>query len=202
MAKAEGTRPGLSGWNRSFGGRLVTTGVLIGVTMPVYMWINTIAPRFDLSVPLDSAIPFLPWTIFIYLSFYVLLLTAAALSSPDDYGRIQKSVLAANLLCYGGFILLPAHYPRPLPQEAGALEGIFTWLFSNDAPGNTFPSIHAAASLCVGFGLKRWPWRLWGAAVAVSILTVKQHFILDLFGGAAVAASSAWIVRFYESKTA
>lgn len=192
----------LAGWNRSFGGRLVTTGILIGATMPVYLWINhSIEPRFDLSIPLDSVIPFLPWTIVIYLSFYALLLTAAALSTPEDYGRIQKAVLAANFLCYGGFFLLPSHYPRPLPQAAGALEGVFAWLYSNDAPGNTFPSIHAAASLCVGWGLKRWPWRLWGLAVAVSILTVKQHFVLDLFGGAAVAAFSFWLVRTYESKT-
>jgi membrane-associated phospholipid phosphatase len=193
----------LLGWNRSFGGRLFTTGLLIGLTMPVYMWINhTVAPRFDLGLPVDASIPFLPWTIFVYLSFYLLLLTAAALSTPRDYSRIQKTVLAANFICYAGFFLVPAHYPRPLPQTAGALEGIYTWLYSNDAPGNTFPSIHAAASLCVGFGMKQWPFALWGLAVAVSILTVKQHFVLDLLGGALVAAFSAWMVRFYESKTA
>jgi membrane-associated phospholipid phosphatase len=50
--------------------------------------------------------------------------------------------------------------------------------------------------------MKQWPFALWGLAVAVSILTVKQHFVLDLLGGALVAAFSAWMVRFYESKTA
>jgi hypothetical protein len=105
----------LLGWNRSFGGRLFTTGLLIGLTMPVYMWINhTVAPRFDLGLPVDASIPFLPWTIFVYLSFYLLLLTAAALSTPRDYSRIQKTVLAANFICYAGFFLVPAHYPRPL----------------------------------------------------------------------------------------
>lgn len=187
--------------NASFTGRLLTTAVLIAVTMPIYMLLNFFTePKFDLAIPADRAVPFLPWTICVYLSFYALLLFAAAVSSPPTFSRIQKTVLLANFLCYGGFLLLPAHYPRPLPETAGLFEGAYRWLYSNDRPGNTFPSIHAAASLCTGFGMQGLLWKLWALAVAVSILTVKQHFIADLAGGVIVAALSIFLVQKYETK--
>lgn len=191
----------LENWNHSFIGRVATTVVLIGITMPLYMWINhSLSPRFDLSISLDATIPFLPWTIFLYLSFYLMLLVAAGVCAAPEYGRIQKSVLLANFLCYAGFFFFPSHYPRPLPMDAGGLRDFYGWLYANDAPGNTFPSIHAAASLCTGFSMRKIGWKIWGAGIAISILTVKQHFIVDLIGGAAVAALSIWIVRLYEGR--
>jgi len=128
------------------------------------------------------------------------LLFAAAQSTPHNFSRIQKSVRIANFICYAGFLLLPAHYPRPLPETAGIFEGAYRWLYSNDRPGNTFPSIHAAASLCAGFGMPGIFWKVWACAVAVSILTVKQHFIADLAGGAIVAALSLFLVQKHETQ--
>lgn len=192
--------------NETAAGRIASAGLLIGLTMPVYMALNSwLSPRFDFMTDLDRGIPFVPWTVFVYLSFYLLLLLAAAFCPSADFTRIELSVLAANILCYPGFLLFPAHYPRPDPSAAGSLAWLFGWLYSSDAPGNTFPSIHAAASLCVGFsmpGKARVFFRAWAVCVAFSILTVKQHFIADFAGGAVVAGCSMLWARLRERRPA
>jgi membrane-associated phospholipid phosphatase len=52
----------------------------------------------------------------------------------------------------------------------------------------------------VGFSIQgkaKALFRIWSLCVAFSILTVKQHFIVDLAGGALTAAFSMFLARSY-----
>ena len=189
--------------NAHFVGRLVTTLVLLGATFIPYWWINDhTPPRFDYLTRLDTAIPFLPWTLPIYQSFFVLIIAAAWVCEAPEFLRLLGAVLLANVIAYVGFLTLTAHYPRPdwHPIEPPWLREAFRSMFSQDAPGNTFPSLHVAVTTLLTLRLRRRRfdvlWLVWGALVVLSTLTVKQHFILDVVGGLALALGlNAWRLR-------
>lgn len=182
--------------NRHFLGRIGTTVVVVSATMVIYWALNDhLRPRFDLSTPIDGVIPFLPWTIVIYFSFYLLLLVAAWACEAEEFLRLFVALLAANLCCYFGFVLFTAHYPRPALSEITPLwRPVYANMYGSDAPGNTFPSIHVASTMIVGLRLRRrhLAWMFWAVAIAVSTLTVKQHFLVDVVGGVGVAAAATW----------
>lgn len=180
--------------NGHFLGRLLTTLVTIAVTFQPYFWINNHLPsRFDFLTPLDTAIPFLPWTYAIYSSFFALLLGAAWLLDAEEYLRMLWAVLLANAVCYLGFILFTAHYPRPSLDSIppGLWHEQFQRMYASDHAGNTFPSIHVATTMLGA--LRLWHhrggvlWMLWACLISLSTLTVKQHFIVDVVGGFLVA---------------
>jgi membrane-associated phospholipid phosphatase len=184
----------LSKLNGHVVGRLLTTVVVISATFQIYWYLNNnLAPRFDLMTPLDRALPFWPWTLLVYQSFFVMLLWAAWVCGAEEFLKLSAAVLLSNLVAYVGFIAFTAHYPRPdvAAIEPAWLRDMFVAMFAQDAPGNTFPSIHVAVTALVGLRLRMrrhgWVWLLWGALVIVSTLTVKQHFIADVLGGIAVA---------------
>lgn len=180
--------------NAHFGGRVLTSLVLMILSFQPYWYLNNhLLPRYDLSLPIDRALPFWPWTMVIYQSFFLMLLVAAWVCPAREYLRILAGVLLANLMCYAGFVLWTSHYPRPscTTIESAFWREIFCAIFAKDAPGNTFPSIHVSVTLLVTLRMLRraWPWfwLLWGALICLSTLTVKQHFVVDLLGGMVVA---------------
>ncbi len=182
--------------------RVALTGLLLIVTMQAYWALNaSLAPRFDLSLPVDDAVPFLPWTIAVYLSLYAMVLLAAVVSSGAAYVELFAAVLLANALCYAGFVLFTAHYPRPaLASIAPPWRAAFAMIFARDLPGNTFPSIHVATPVVVALqrrahGPRGAAWLAWAALIAVSTVTVKQHFLVDIAGGVAVALVAHALVR-------
>jgi membrane-associated phospholipid phosphatase len=189
--------------NEHFLGRIATTFVLIGLTFQVYWYLNNhLAPRFDLMTPLDRLVPFVPWTLLVYQSFFVMLLWAAWICSASEFLRLLVAVLLANIAAYAGFILFPSHYPRPdwRTIQPELIRDAFASMYSQDAPGNTFPSIHVAVTTLVTLRLRQRPfgklWLAWGALVVLSTLTVKQHYLVDVIGGVALAIGlHAWLFR-------
>ncbi|HYH94491.1 phosphatase PAP2 family protein [Hyalangium sp.] len=184
-------------------GRLVSAGVVIAAGIRCYAWLNrSLPPRFDFTTPLDTAIPFLPWTFPAYWSFFVLLLVVAWQLHPSEYSRGLRAVLWVLAVCFTGFILFTAHYPRPDVESIASpfWREEFRWLWSKDLPGNTFPSVHVAITV---LGLLRlWRrrgrvlWAVWATLICLSTLTVKQHFVVDVLGGLVVGlAVHAWVFR-------
>jgi membrane-associated phospholipid phosphatase len=194
--------------NRHFVGRLITTVAVIAGTFQIYWWLNDhLPPRYDFMTPLDAAIPFLPWTHAIYTSFFLLLLVAAWQLDGREYVRMLGAVLVVNAVCYLGFILFTAHYPRPDVESIASpyWREEFRWMWGQDKPGNTFPSLHVATTVLGALRLRHRRggalWRVWAALICVSTLTVKQHFLADVLGGLAVAFAVHAVV-FRKSVTA
>jgi membrane-associated phospholipid phosphatase len=179
--------------NQHGAGRLLSAVVVTAAGIRCYGWLNRLPPRFDLSTPLDAAIPFLPWTYPVYWSFFALLFVAAWKLRPDEYERSLRAVLWMLGVCFVGFFLFTAHYPRPDVESIASplWRGVFRWLWSKDRPGNTFPSLHVAITVLGALRLRRGGggllWSTWATLICLSTLTVKQHFVVDVLGGAAVA---------------
>ena len=184
-------------------GRLLLATVTLFVGLSTYQYLNrTLTPRVELYTPLDAAIPFLPWTILVYLSMYVMFAAAATVVKGRDFLRGLTALIIVNLVSFLGFIVFTSHYPRPAPSsiEVEWLAALFTWMFGLDPPGNTFPSLHVGTTATAAAMLwnkpGRWIWVVWAALICVSTLTVKQHFVADVVGGLLVAALTfLWIDR-------
>ena len=148
----------------------------------------------NLTIPADSLIPVLPWTISIYFGcfvFWVLLYYRIAQLSRQDSDRFFSAALLAKGICFLLFVLFPTTMDRPEPFGAPAWEGLMRFLYRIDAPDNLFPSIHCLISWLCWVGVRgnarvSIPWRaaafLMAVIVCLSTLTIRQHVLLDAAG--------------------
>ncbi|MBL8297630.1 MAG: phosphatase PAP2 family protein [Rhodanobacteraceae bacterium] len=136
----------------------------------------------------DLAIPLLPWTIWLYLSQFLLLPLALFNARSDvDRSRLYYAALLATVLAAAVFLLFPTQLERPLLPQQGITSHAWALLFASDVDGNCFPSLHAALALLAGMALWRRGWKvtaaLWPAFIAASTLTTKQHVVWDTLAG-------------------
>lgn len=178
-------------WNLSayYGGRLAAQGRL----------------HHLVAFPLDDVIPFLPWTVSIYLLsylFWAVNYLLAARRGRDFADRYFFADFLVRCVCFLFFTLLPTTNLRPEVTGGGLWNGLMRLLYQMDAADNLFPSIHCAASmLCVlaVAGDQKAP--LWyrgfsgvfAAAVFVSTMTTKQHVLVDVLGGILLALLCYWL---------
>ena len=175
--------------------RLVSAVFCTCAVLCCYFVINSsFEPKVDLLLPIDTQIPFLPWTIFIYQSLYVMVLLAAYVTKPRECFELFAGMVVISVCSYVCFYFWTAHYPRPATSVIDSLflRNLYGSMHAMDGPGNTFPSIHASSAIYVGWHMRRlrggWGWPCWGVVVALSTLTVKQHFVVDVIAGGVLAA--------------
>ncbi len=155
----------------------------------------------------DRAIPFCPETVWIYISEWVFL-PFAYLRCRDLAGlnKYFYSYLALQLACMVIFLVWPTIYPRELHPLNQATTSDWTYYaFSSlrltDTATNCCPSLHMAGlylSIAIYMeGKKRdfWFFLIWGTLIAISTLTTKQHYVIDLVAGLGIAAFIHWIFR-------
>ena len=129
---------------------------------------------------IDRAIPFLPWTIAVYLSQFAFLFLT--LRWQRD-ARVYVPMAVATLISCAIFVLYPTTIARPAVDSA-AFDGL--WLF--DVPENCFPSLHVSLAIIAAayWPRARWIGIAWAIAIAVSTMTTKQHYFVDVAGGIAM----------------
>lgn len=158
-------------------------------------------PRLLPLTALDRAIPFLPWTVWIYGTVSAATL-AAWITVPDRAAarRLFLTLALASCVCWVFFALFPTTYPRelyPLTDGDGATLRELARLRAADDPSNCFPSLHVALASSLALTWRGWlrGWAralpiAWAAAVSLCTLTTKQHYVADVFGGFAVGAAA------------
>jgi hypothetical protein len=160
---------------------------------------------WDAAIPLDAAVPYLPWTWPLYwlcYPFAALGGAAAALPLPGrDFRRALTAVAGSILVGACIHATFPASRPEPHPLHPG--QALIHWS-SLQVPLNTLPSMHTVfAVLIVTFAFAAWTQPLARAAflvpavlTVVSTLTLKEHVMLDLVAGLALGGgAAAWWVR-------
>jgi membrane-associated phospholipid phosphatase len=166
-----------------------------------------LANRFPLGSPhalpwtaWDAAVPFVPQTVWLYFSDYFLVPTAfLMLRTVDDVRRLVIAFVVMHLIGCGVHIVWPTTFPRELyPLHGPGLANLgLSILRSIDLPTSCLPSMHVAGSFLAALALWRnpswqwWTWMFWACAIALSTLTAKQHYAIDLVTGVALAAA-AW----------
>lgn len=148
---------------------------------------------------LDQELPFVGAAFYVYASYYALLVGGLFSLKGPELDKTLREVVWATAAASAFFILIPvAHPPTPVPAGGGA-RLIHAFLTTVDTSTNTFPSLHAALALLVGWSLARskpqwgrWP-VVWAWAVVASTVLTKRHFAADLGGGVALAlACRTW----------
>lgn len=164
----------------------------------------------SIATPLDAALPFWPASIFVYVTVFPgALLPLFTVRCPRLFRRTALAYVAVIAVSLACFVALPVT-SLPLradtaslasgPGPSRVLEDWIAWgvrtLYAWDPPVNLFPSLHLAVATVAASvsGRARRAYGLlagvWVAAVAVSVCTIKQHYVLDAVAGVALGAAA------------
>ena len=179
--------------------------MLAGLLTGIYMGAG--GARAPGAAPLvhvmDGQIPFVAETLWLYLPGYwaCFLLTVLAARDARHFRAAMTGMATITLLAVPFFLQWPVAAPRPpAPLDPTVSAALVRWLYATDPVGNTFPSLHVAnATFCAvvttassrRVGAVVW---LLAAGVAMSVLTLKQHWVVDVPAGWALATvgAAAW----------
>jgi membrane-associated phospholipid phosphatase len=172
--------------------------------------IHVFSPQYLPMSWVDSMIPFLPYTVWIYLSEYIFFV--AVYVTCKDMVNLNKyfySYLGLYAISISIFWIWPTTYPRelfPLPTSLNDLTYFaFKTLRETDTPANCCPSLHVSSVYLSSFLFldeqrEKFPFFfLWATAIALTTLTTKQHYIIDVIIGFSMAVAYYWIFHRYVS---
>lgn len=180
--------------------RVPASIVVLMALVPLYVLIPAFFPPQSRYVPelaVDRAVPLVPGWAIVYGALYLCLVLLPVVVVRQDE-LIRRTVHAYLLIWITAyvffFVLYPTAAPRP-PQVSG--EGFAVWglraLYTADPPYNCFPSLHVAHSFVSALACARVHRRvgilalLAATLVAFSTLLTKQHYVLDVVAGTALA---------------
>jgi protein-tyrosine phosphatase len=152
-------------------------------------WLTSVRHNVpSLAFGWERHIPFLAWTIVPYWSTDFLYAGALLLCrTRRELYTLGKRLIAVQLLCVAGFLLVPLRFSFERPHAGGLFGQMFDALMSFDRPFNQAPSLHVAltAVLWVAYGrhfrgVGLWLIRSWFVLMALSTLTTYQHHFIDL----------------------
>jgi hypothetical protein len=172
---------------------LVTLMTAIGIVVPVALTsVHTdLASAHTLSTPIDDAIAFLPWTVYIYSWVYTSMLLPLFVVRD---GALFRRVVAAYVLVGAQSVVMYWVFPVTSLYLRPDLSGLDTTVFHNwamrltywvDPPANLFPSLHVGTALISALAAyKARPLYFWLSlpivlGICVTICTTKQHYIAD-----------------------
>lgn len=156
----------------------------------------------NLMTPLDASIPLIPEFVWIYHSLLpVIVLTSVFIvDQRRNIFTLIAACVASTIVLNIFYIFYPAFYPRSEYQIAlsGMSEHVLYWTRKIDGANNTFPSGHVTFAWLMFWGIKnslashakKWltpAFFIWASLVSFSTLALKQHYIVDVFSGLALA---------------
>ena len=165
------------------------------------------APHMYMGLPLDRAIPFLPWTVSIYFICYLFWAVnyILVLKQPEEkIWQFFSADFLSKLICFACFVLFPATLHRPQPDVSDFWGQMVAFLYQSDAADNLFPSIHCLASMMSYLAVAGNPvipksYRafslVFALLVCLSTLTTRQHVILDVISGISLAFFCCFITK-------
>lgn len=164
----------------------------------------------DMTAAWDHAFPFQPAWVLVYIGtfvFWTYQYTTVARESPAMAYRLSAADFVAKLICFVFFIVLPTTNVRPSVEGSGFIPFVMRFIYWVDTPTNLFPSIHCFVAWLGTryiYECKSLRHRALTSAlctvgtllVFASTLFTKQHVLLDVISGVAVAEIGWLIARF------
>ncbi len=150
-----------------------------------------------LWLPGEARIPLVPEFEYLYSLTYVLPL--ALVVWLPDVRRFRRAGLAFALtlgVAYATYLLFPVYLERP-PLVVHSPATFLLALEYHDPSYNHFPSLHVAISWLVYFACReavrrRVVYLVLVIGISISTVFVKQHYVVDVLAGAALAWG-AWV---------
>lgn len=163
--------------------------------------------HFDLTIPLDREIPFVPAFIIVYILAYVQWVFSYLYHCTREK-RICLQITAtdclAKVICMLFFIFLPTMIVRPEITDNDVFSFLTKIIYTLDTPVNLFPSIHCLESWICFRGallLKKVSKTyiviqlVFTILVFTSTVFVKQHFFVDIIASIALVEIAFVVVK-------
>jgi membrane-associated phospholipid phosphatase len=168
--------------------------------VPAYIFIAARVSHRAVEAPaiwLDRALPLVPASALVYgaLYLFLILLPVFVVREQEHIRRTFLAYLAVWITAYVIFLTYPTIAPRPDKViGTGFADWGLRFLYEADPPYNCFPSLHVAHSFvsaltCYAVNRRVGLFATFAASiVALSTLLTKQHYVLDVLAGIALAS--------------
>jgi membrane-associated phospholipid phosphatase len=183
----------------------ISTLVLYQVTNRVHLFEPKLLP-FD---RIDNLMPFYPWTVWVYFTEYIIFFCAYfGLKKNENVTRYFYSYIAILLISVFVFVVYPVTFPRAdYPTASSTISELaLDFLRKNmDSPANCLPSLHVSSCFISAFCFwgesraKAVIYAIWSFAVAISTMTTKQHYWVDVWTALLLTIACYWFF-FYKAK--
>ena len=158
------------------------------------------APRYLPLTTLDDAIPFYLWTVWPYFLLVLLAFLPVSIRDTTIFWRTMIAFTVAVCTNISIWLLFPTIYHRPqMPIGNDFTTFAYHWLCSIDTPANCLPSGHITSPTigCWALATAHPKYRklIWTtfALLSVTILTTKQHYVIDLPAGLLTGFIGIWL---------
>ena len=164
------------------------------------------AYHYDLSLPLDHQLPYVPFFVVIYVLAYVSWAVGFVLVSrekPEDCEPLFGEMIS-KLFCFLIFVLLPTTLQRPTDTGSGFFGWAVSVIYFFDPPTALFPSIHCIENWVAWRGLfgrktvsraVKAGFLVMALLVFLSTLLIKQHVLVDIPASIVVSEISLFISK-------
>lgn len=163
--------------------------------------------HFNLTTKFDDMIPTVPSTVLIYIGCFLVWGINYILGCRQEKDIAYRFISAdffAKIICMIIFLVLPTTNVRPVVTGDSFWNQALLLLYNIDAPDNLFPSIHCLTGWFCFIAVRKnstvpKAYKVVSLVIALficgSTLTTKQHVLLDVIGGVALAEFSYWFVE-------
>lgn len=168
--------------------------------------------HYSMGTSADAAIPFVPGFIVIYVLSYIqwgLGFFIIGRESREFCYRFLSAEIISKLICLVIFMAVPTVMVRPEVSGTDIFSRLTAFIYAADTPDNLFPSVHclesaffAAASVASKKtpAVFKWINALFSVSVFASVLFVKQHVIMDVIGGVALAFIGLLLAKLFRAE--
>lgn len=169
------------------------------VFLVVYGGINYLTSirggHFLLYFDWEARIPFIPGFVYLYLSIFLVFLLPIFSLQTKKIRALAGAFLTATLVAGLIFLILPAESHFERPDIVSGHEFVFEWLYTFELPHNLFPSLHVTYATLIMSVVAREESSpmmtsglgLWWLLLISSVLLIRQHQVIDIIGGCALA---------------
>jgi membrane-associated phospholipid phosphatase len=167
----------------------------------LYLPLNRRQSKYYWKWPIDNHIPLIPISVWVYLTYFILVPLSILLTWPNSQISTQLlvSLLFAKAVSLPFWFIWPNGVKRPLLVPNSISKKILACIYRNDGDTNGCPSSHVFTSLIatqyLSLMIPSWSiffW-IWGSAICVSTVTTKQHYLGDVLWGGVLAGLSIYI---------
>jgi len=175
---------------------VVWGGICILFCLIVYLGTNEIASNMErhygMYFEFEKGIPLVPWMIYIYASFHLLLaLNFFIIKDPKVIRAFTMSLMASSFLAALIFLAFPGELGFSRVEGIEGYETMYLFLHEIDHPHNLYPSLHITFSVLTAFAMfDQTRSNLfhgflfsWVFLICCSVVLVHQHHLFDILTG-------------------
>lgn len=158
-------------------------------------WTTRYASLPTWNFAFEQRVPFVPALSLVYLTITpALMLAPFLLRTRAQLAPLAITLCIETLIASAFFLLFPQTTAWVRPEVIGWARIPFGIADTLNLQYNEFPSLHVAFAFSAAWAYRRFAWKVWAAAVAISTWLIWEHHLVDILGGIALAALAMTLI--------